>query len=199
MHFCPRNRQIGGAVFVIVKITAFCGVLLDVPCAMFCYFICSALQFLAFYVQFCCCLIFCSGFEHCLFDFLDLNPHFSLFCLLQVFLDITSWVCTIFLHRFCFLLWSGLFPCILLVTTTWFVVFVKFLSILVPRLVFVFFDIKIGVLHEFIFTRFVFFLYFLRLFALALLIRSHESPLQSLTAWNRAHYPLCSFICQAQS
>ena len=82
MHFCPRNRQIGGAVFVIVKITAFCGVLLDVPCAMFCCFICSAFQCLAFHVQFCCCLIFLQWFWALLVWFFRPKP--SLFAFLFV-------------------------------------------------------------------------------------------------------------------
>ena len=162
-------------------------------------FICFLPWFLSLNTQLPSCLIFCNTFVYCLPDFLCRNPRFSLFRLLQVFLDVNSWVCAIFLHRFCLLLWSGLFSCILLVTTTWFVVFVKFLSILLPLLVFAFFDIKIGVLHEFIFARFVFLMYFLRLLPLALLIRSYKSPLQSLTVQNHAHYPLCSAFWPAQS
>ena len=38
--------------------------------------------------------------------------------------------------------------------------FVKVLSILLLGLVIAFFDVKIGVLHQFIFARFVFFLHF---------------------------------------
>ena len=100
IFFCPRNRQIGGAVFVIVKITAFCVVLLDVPCAMFCCFICSVLQFLVFHVHFRCCLIFCSAFKHCLFDFLDRIPHCCKFCRAEVCLGVICWLCAIFLPYF---------------------------------------------------------------------------------------------------
>ena len=116
--FNPRNRQIGVAVFMLAKITVFCGVLSRVACTIAWCFICFLPWFLSLNTQLPSCLIFCSTFVYCLPDFLCRNPHFSLFCLLQVFLDVTSWVCAIFLYRFCFLLWSGLFSCILLVTTT---------------------------------------------------------------------------------
>ena len=39
IFFCTRNGQIGCAVFVIAKITAFWAMFLDVSCAMFCCFI----------------------------------------------------------------------------------------------------------------------------------------------------------------
>ena len=100
IFFCTRNGQIGCAVFVIAKITAFWAMFLDVSCAMFCCFICSVLQFLAFHVHFRCCLIFCSAFKHCLFDFLGRIPHCYTFCRAEVCLGVICWLCAIFLPYF---------------------------------------------------------------------------------------------------
>ena len=47
IFFNVRNRQIGVAVFMIAKITAFCGVLLHVPCAIYCGYMCFLFSFLA--------------------------------------------------------------------------------------------------------------------------------------------------------
>ena len=74
--------------FCDCEITAFWAVFLDVSCAMFCCFICSVLRFLAFNVQLLCCLIFCSAFEHYLFDFLDRIPHCCKFCRAEVCLGV---------------------------------------------------------------------------------------------------------------
>ena len=88
IFFYSRNRQIGGAVFVIVRITVFCGALLHVPCVIFCCCICFVLQFLALYVQLLCCLIFCSAFVPCLSDILDRIPHCCAFCRVEVCLGV---------------------------------------------------------------------------------------------------------------
>ena len=119
---------------------------------------------------------------HCLFDFCCQNPHFSLFVCCRFVNPHFSSFFTIVPWRILLLFCSGFLICILLVTATWFVVFVKFLSILLPRLVLTFFDVKISVLHQFIFAHFAFFTHFLWLCALALLIRSHTSSLQPLAS-----------------
>ena len=188
-----------GAGFVLVEITAFCGVLSRVACTIAWWFICFLPWFLSLHTQLPSCLIFCSTFVHCLTDFLCRNPHFSLFCLLQVFLGVTSWVCAIFLYKFCFLLWSGLFTCILLVKATWFVVFVKFFVDFVAPVSACFFWCKTVCCTNLYLLVLLFLCIFLRLCTLSLLILSHASPLQSLTAKNYAHCPLCSVFWQALS
>ena len=115
------------------------------------------------------------------------------------FLGTTSRFCTIFLVIFCFLVCSGLCLCIYLVTAFCFggvcEVFLDFVAQIGACL----FWAKIGVLHQFVFARFALFVYFLRLCALALLIRSYASIFQSLTAQNYDYCPLCSVFWPAQS
>ena len=198
-RFCLFYCKMSVVIIFACFVCAFCTMLTYQSCRISCLFECLLFCFFALYNQLLACLIFCNPFVHCLFDFCAKTLTFHLFCLLQVFLDVTCWFSAIFLDRFCFLLWSGFSICIILVTTTWFVVFVNFFIDFVAPVSTCFFYAKFGVLHRFIFARFVFYMYFLRLCTLAVLIRSHASPLQALPAQNYAYYPLCSFFWQTQS
>ena len=84
IFFNPRNRQIGVAVFMIAKIIAFCDVLLAVPCAIHCRYMCFIFSFLALYMWLQCYLIFCIAFAHCLPVFLGPIPHFCMFWCVHV-------------------------------------------------------------------------------------------------------------------
>ena len=90
IFFNPRNRQIDVAVFMIAQITAFCGVLLNVPCAIYCWYMCFLFSFLALYMWSQCCLIFCIAFAHGLPVFLGPIPHFCMFWCVHVCFAVTD-------------------------------------------------------------------------------------------------------------
>ena len=77
--------------------------------------------------------------------------------------------------------------------------FVKFFLLLLLGLVIDVFDVKLGVLYQFVFARFAFLMYFLQLCALALLACSYTSLLHRLPAQSYAYYARCLVFWQAQS
>ena len=97
---------------------------------------------------------------NCLTVFSGPIPHFCTFFLSHDFLVVSCWFSAISLIIFCLLLQSELLTCILLVTTTWFVAFVKCFVDFVAPVSTCFFCVKIGVLDRFIFARFAFFYVF---------------------------------------
>ena len=137
-----------------------CGMLLDMSCAIFCWCICLVFCFLALCVPITSLLYFFSAFVYWFFYFLGPIPRLYTFFLLQVFLDVDSWFSTILLVMFCFLLCVGLLTCIILATPTWFVVFVKFFVDFVDRVSDCFFCCKFGLLHQFAYANFAFFMHF---------------------------------------
>lgn len=96
IFFNASKRQIGVAVFVIAKITVFCGVFLDVSCAIRCWCICFGIQFLAFRVQYCGRLIFWSAFVNLLIIFSGQIPQWYKFCSTLICLGVTCSCFTIF-------------------------------------------------------------------------------------------------------
>ena len=119
---------------------------------IFCLFVCVMLCFFSFDMQLLACLIFCNGFAHCFIHFCCQNPHFFVFCFLQVFLGATSsfswgfcrcsfcftvvhaFVCFNFVFRSLFALDDGFFMFFLAVfVASFFFQFVIILSVSLPR------------------------------------------------------------------
>ena len=160
MFFYPRNRQIGVAVFFIVKITAFCEIFLYVSCEIFCYFICVVVEFLAFRVQYCGHLIFWSASVHFLIVFSGQIPHWCKFCRALISLGAGCSCLTIFLVVFCFCLCSGLSTYLISVKSIFFVVLMNHFLIFFAMFRACIFLVKNSLLNQFALARFAFFVHF---------------------------------------
>ncbi len=167
-------------------------------CAIFDWFVCFLFPFSTLGVVLKCCLIFCNVFERFFPDFGGLIPYFCVFWFVHFCLGTTSSffalsICSVLIlsvcHAFeiCWASFCNVFSGVVEV----------FLLVLLV-LVYDFYGAKIGVLYQFMFGHFAFFVYFFAIVFACAFDTFILKPLSALTYQNYAYCPLCSVFWPAQ-